>query len=127
MLFNKRSSLNTNFWQSFNVFFLSMSFIFDKSAPPPKKKRNNNNKCFKICFKSSFESIPGQTTVSDLLKTFYFFYSAFWSADQLGEAGAIAPPFLDTLLAKGHRSRRPTFNILQNYNRITVLYFCCIT
>ena len=47
------------------------------------------NKRFKICFKSFFESIPVQKVVSEVLKTLYFSYSAFWFK---GQWGAIAPP-----------------------------------
>ena len=70
---------------------------------------------FEICFKSFFESIPAQKTVSDVLKTWYFSYSAFWST---GQWRALAPPsdyptaakcfaFFDScLLLLGSRSRR---------------------
>ena len=40
-----------------------MSFIFGKLAPPPPL-----NKRFKLCFKSFFESIPVQKTVSEVQK-----------------------------------------------------------
>ena len=55
---------------------------FGQISPPPLTKR------FEICFKSFFESIPAQKTVSDVLKTWYFPYSAFWST---GQWRALAP------------------------------------
>ena len=57
-----------------------MSFIFDNLAP-------SLNMRFKIYFKSFFESIPVQKTVSEVLKMWYFLYSAFWSAGQWGGGG----------------------------------------
>ena len=64
--------------------------MFDKLAP--------SNKRFKLCFKSFFECIPVQKTVSEALKT-SFFYSAFLSAGQWG--GAATPHPLATLLYYG--------------------------
>ena len=64
-----------------------MSFILAKLAPL--------NKRFKIYFKSFVESIPVQKTISEVLKTWYFPYSAFWLA---GQRGATAPPPAATLL-----------------------------
>ena len=57
-----------------------MSFIFDNLAP-------SLNMRFKKYFKSFFESIPVQKTVSEVLKMWYFLYSAFWSAGQWGGGG----------------------------------------
>ena len=51
-----------------------MSFIFDKLA--------HLNKRFKVCFELFFQSISEQNTVSEVLKTWYFLYSAFFSAGQ---------------------------------------------
>ena len=57
---------------------------FGQISTPPLTKR------FKICFKLIFKSIPAQKkTVSDVLKTWYFPYSAFWST---GQWRALAPP-----------------------------------
>ena len=58
-----------------------MSFIFDKSAPL--------NKRFKICLKSFFESMPGQKTVSEVLKRGIFLILRFV---RHANEGAIAPP-----------------------------------
>ena len=69
-----------------------MRFNFEKLALPPSL-----NKRFKISFKSFFESISVQKTVSEVLKTWYFSYSTFGTAGQWGEAIAFLPP-LATLL-----------------------------
>ena len=61
-IFNLRSTLNTDFWLCFKVFFsLIYEFCFHKLALPPLNKR------FKICL-MIFESIPVQKTVSEVLK-----------------------------------------------------------
>ena len=61
----------------FQSFYRFVSFIFDKFAPSP-------NTCFKGCFKSRFGPFQCKKTVSKVLKTWYFHYSAFWSTGQLG-------------------------------------------
>ena len=62
-----------------------MSFIFGELVLPPLNKR------FKICFKSFLSLFRGKT-VSEVLKTSCFSYSAFWSADEGGWGAAIAFP-----------------------------------
>ena len=62
-----------------------MSFICDKLAPPSKIDVSR-------CFKLFFESITVQKTVVEVLKTWYFSYSAIWLAGQLGGLNAPAPP-----------------------------------
>ena len=47
-----------------------MGFIFEKLAFPLDKR-------FKICFESFFGCIPEQKTVSEVLKTWYFFICIF--------------------------------------------------
>ena len=67
---------------------MSFSRIFDKLAPPL-------NLCFKRCFKSLFSPFQGKKTVSEVLKTWYFPNSAFWSTaqgDGLQPLPATPPP-----------------------------------
>ena len=78
----------------FKLFFLTYEFYFDKLPPPPLKKG------FKICFKSFFEYILVQKTVSEVLKTWYFPYSAFRSEGQ--KRGATSPPGYAIHLVKSH-------------------------
>ena len=85
---------------------------FGQISPTPITNQTFRN----ISFKSCFESIPTQKkTVSDVLKMWYFPYSAFWST---GQWGGISLPsdyptaakcfaFFDScLLPLGSRSRR---------------------
>ena len=50
------------------------------------------NKPFKLCFKSVFSLIQCKKRVLEVLKTWYFLYSAFWSAGQWGGYSPPRPP-----------------------------------
>ena len=54
-----------------------------------KKKSLHLNLERFLCFRSFFESVLIQKSISKVVKTWYFLYSAFWSAGHGG--GAIAP------------------------------------
>ena len=60
-----------------------MSFIFDQLALTPP------NKCFKVYFKSFFESILLQKTVTEVLKMWYFFILHFGLQAQGGGTNSV--------------------------------------
>ena len=65
-------------FQSFRKF---VSFIFDKLAPPPRINVSKSALNLFLVHSSA------KKTVSKVLKTWYFFYSAFWSTGQWGVGG----------------------------------------
>ena len=86
-IFNKRSCLITIFGHFSKLFILIYEFYLGQIV-----LSSYLNERFEICFKSFFEFIPVQKTVTEVLKTWYFPYTAFRSADQW-EGGA-KPPWL---------------------------------
>ena len=66
------------FWAIFQSFNLFLSFILDQLAPPPRIYVS------KDVLNHYFNPFPEHKTVSKVLKTWYFFYSAFWSTCQWG-------------------------------------------
>ena len=74
------------FFAIFQSFYWFVNIIFDKLAPFP-------NICFKICFESLFSPFQCKKSVSEVLKTWYFPYSAFWLASQLGGGTAFFPGY----------------------------------
>ena len=77
-IFQYASKFDYQFLAFFQNFFWFISFIFDKFASPSLNIR------YKIFFRSIFKSILEQKTVSEVLKTWYFLYSAICSASQFG-------------------------------------------